>query len=484
MIFSNSKIDTPSDIPSNVPSLSNAPSDSPSTFPSLSQNPSSMPSNIPSTSSVPSSNPSSNPVPGCSGDNDGSTNYCINPNFDENSPKNGYLTDKGETAFNLVDNLGLCEGNCDTNCADGLVCVAPDTDGNVRGCSGLPLLDYKYCAYPVLTNKPDNNGVDLSTFKESFLRVTDDGSVEIYAVENDLSISSNQYLVWNREGTFSQNPTAESLDFEHDFDLSRSTARDIFFVGDYGHADLKVDLVESEESGLHVKTSEVNVYGTTSKVYEFASPIDVDFNSMVSLKVTLGTGVKALALCMDDDVRASTGSDGRVKNNCLALGGTSVDEIFENYLSPGTTATVEDSTEVTFPLWQMYSSREPPVKYLGIIQIVNENDVSVTESLIQDLRFYQENNRRLNTGSTLCTCGPTELASTLTPGLHHNCVNSGDFCSPAKDKLLEITKNENDSCSSHSECRSGICQNDKCASKVRHFQLKTNFPFQKYDHTK
>ena len=248
---------------------------------------------------------------------------------------------------------------------------------------------------------------------------------------------------------------------------------------------MKVDPVESVESGLHVTTSSITVYGTTSKAYEFAAPVDVDFNSMVSFNVTLGNGVQALTLCVDDDIKANSGVDGRVESTCLALGGSAIDEILDDYLSPETIGSVGVKTAVTFQLWQMFSSRNSPIKYLGIIQVVNENDVSVTESKIEDVLFYkdiEESTRRLSTGSDLCTCGPDELASTTKPGLHHHCVYEGDFCSPAEDKLLEIQKNENDYCSSHSECRSGLCENDKCTSKVRitysvHTELYYDFIF-------
>ena len=125
----------------------------------------------------------------------------------------------GEEAYSLIENLGLCEGNCNENCAEGLVCITPENE-SVRGCSGTARSDYKYCTYPALEYLSNQNDVNLD-YQESFLRVTDDGNVKIYGAQSDLSSADSQYLVWDSQSGHVSVPSAESLDFEHGSDLSR-----------------------------------------------------------------------------------------------------------------------------------------------------------------------------------------------------------------------------------------------------------------------
>ena len=459
------------------------PSDNPSD--QTSSVPSSMPSDIPSDipSDQPSNMPSVTPVPGCSGPNDGSTNFCIDPSFTDSSPKIGEIGDKGLNAYSLIEDLGLCEGNCDTNCADGLVCISPDQDGSVRGCYGISNTNYKYCTYPILDNSKSSSG--SLDFTESFFRVTNTGNtgiLQVYGLRTDLSVASEKYLVWDSNNLNLSNLVSENNDFDHDSDFSISTARDIFFSGDFTHHNLVMDIVENDSSGLHVKTSSIEIHGSTSKSYEFASPIDVNQNTMISFDVTLGNGVKAIALCVDVvRVASDSSTDEGLSTKCLAVGGTAsspssseeapYEGILSGYVSSDTTVEEGIKTTIEYKLSEMFPSRLERIKYIGIIQVVNENDVSVTSSLIENLLFYDNNsnsqvNRMLTASSEICVCGPNELASTQRAGLHHTCSDALDFCSSAEDKLKEITKNENDFCSSHFECRSGLCQNNKCTSRV------------------
>ena len=424
--------------------------------------------------------PSVTPVPGCSGPNDGSTNFCVDPSFIDSSPKIGEITDKGIDAFSLIANLGLCEGNCDTNCADGLVCISPDQDGSVRGCYGISNANYKYCTYPILDNSKSSSG--SLDFTESFFRVTNTGILQVYGLSTDLSVASEKFLVWDSINLKNSNPVSESNDFKHDSDFSISTARDIFFSGDFTHHNFIMDIVENDNSGLQVTTSSIEIHGSTSKSYEFASPIDVNQNTMVSFDVTLGNGVKAIALCVDVvRVASDSSTDGGLSTKCLAVGGTAsspsspeeapYEGILSNYVSSDTTVEEGIKTSIEYKLSEMFPTRLETIKYIGIIQVVNENDASVTSSLIEDLLFDDDNsdsqvNRKLTSSSEICVCGPNELASTQRAGLHHTCSDALDFCSSAEDKLKEITKNENEFCSSHFECRSGLCQNDKCTSRV------------------
>lgn len=482
--------DTPSDVPtlSAIPSVgpssapSDVPSDTPSNSPSTSSGPTSSPSYFPSLSNAPSSQPSNTNVPGCVGLNDGSTNYCISADAfdDDDFPQNKELRNIGTTKNEYLSRtspLSLCEGHCEsnTNCGPGLICQEPDSQGQVKGCSGISSNeDWKYCTYPALEKNQSNGGIDIfNSVNDSFLRIDDTGILKVY--------SKSQGLLWDsKDGVPNPVPdqsacTSTNCGFDPDHDISITTTRDIVFAGNYDRADLVNEIVESTDSGLSVSSQSIKVKGTISKAYEFVSPLRVTAGSEISFRYELGDGVLALGLCADDRTTPKVPGDGRVTSSCLALGGTSIGEVFTSYFEPKEEEIVEISgnyTKVEVKLSKMFPSQKGRLMYLGIIQVLQENFLTDSYSYIEGVKFLEASGGRRKlqgSKSDFCICDATKLASTLTPGLHHTCKTNDDFCTSARNILTEITRNENESCSSNLECRSGVCDDvtKVCKSTVR-----------------
>ena len=499
-IPSDAPSNAPSDSPSGVPSLSaipsvgptdtpsNSPSDIPSNSPTTSLGPSSTPSTIPSISNIPSSQPSMTNIPGCVGLNDGITNYCVSPDaFDafyasENSsfPQNKEILNIGTSKIEYTSRsspLSLCEGHCeiDNNCGPGLICKE-QSQGKIEGCSDFSSnvrAGWKYCTYPALTENKSSQNISIDSVNDSFLRIHDTGVLQVY--------SKSQGLIWDSEEGVSKtfpckvgctdNKFNEDYGFNEDYDLSVTTARDIVFAGDYIHADFVNKIVESSNSGLSVTENSIKVKGSISKAYEFVSPLRVTASRKISFHYKLGDGVVALGLCADDGVKPSVSDNGRVKSTCLALGGTNVEEVFASHLSPSVEEIItksENSTEVEIDLHKMFPSQTKELRYLGIIQVLQENFLTDSFSFIFNSTFLpSQDSKKLN--QDLCVCDSTELAATLTPGLHHTCKSQDDFCTSASNILRQITRNENESCSSNLDCRSGVCDEEEkvCKSTVR-----------------
>lgn len=481
----------PSDIPSDIPTLSaipsvgpsdtpsDVPSDTPSNSPSISSGPTSSPSDLPSVSNAPSSQPSNTNVPGCVGLNDGSTNYCISADAfdDDDFPQNKELLNIGTTKNEYLSRtspLSLCEGHCEfnANCGPGLICQEQDSQGKVKGCSGISSNEgWKYCTYPALARNQSNGSININSVLDSFLRIDDTGVLKVY--------SKSQGLIWDSmngvKKIFPTQCTSTNCGFDPDHDISITTTRDIVFAGKYDRADLVNEIVESDDSGLSVSSQSIKVKGTISKAYELVSPLRVTATSEISFHYELGDGVLALGLCADDRTTPNVPGDGRVTSSCLALGGTSISEVFTSYFEPKEEEIVQisgNSTEVKIKLSKMFPSQKGRLMYLGIIQVLQENFHTDSYSFIDTLQFLEAGGGRRKlqgSKSDICICDSTELASTLTPGLHHTCKTNDDFCTSASNILTEITRNENESCSSSSECRSGVCDEvaKVCKSTVR-----------------
>lgn len=467
---------------SNAPSISNRPSESmfPSSSPTLSMIPSSSPSSYPSVSNAPSLMPSITNVPGCSGLNDGLTNYCINPTFTEQNIPLTNLDNKG--SYINAQPLNLCQGHCeiDDNCNPGLVCMAQDSNGNVDGCTGTsPNEGWKYCTYPSLTLRSvidtgADSSLSINDVRDSFLRIHNEGKLQVFSKENGLLWDS----VDGKKDGF-EVCTENNCGFNTEFDVSITTARDIIFAGDYNHVDFATDIKESIDGGLSVTTTSIKVKGTTSKAYEFVTPLQVNSTLFMKFNYTVVDGAKAFALCFDDGITKRVENDGRVLSKCAAIGGSSVSDVLSTSVSldENIQSTSQNVTVVEFGLSNLFPSQIGKLRYIGILQVMNDNVFTDSFSLIEEPKFFYKENvqenpqRRLDqTANSICVCNSTELASTLAPGLHHTCQAEGDFCTSAKNILTEITKNENDPCLTASECRSGICgdePNKVCLSEVR-----------------
>ncbi|GFH52940.1 hypothetical protein CTEN210_09416 [Chaetoceros tenuissimus] len=458
--------ETPSDFPSSFPSLS--PSSEPSTSPSFSALPSQIPSTYPSLSVVPSmepslipsTSPSNNPIPGCSGFNDGVTKFCYDPKR-EGQLQIGTILNLGEKYWK-IRTLTLCEGSCenDGHCEEGLVCSS-----DPRGCNGEAEDGWGYCVYPELD--PEKSSSNLSKGK-SFLRIHNDGYIQVLTREDPPE------LVWSSH----EIPNLENIkSFDRENDVSSHLSKELFSVGIYTREDFGMELNQTANFGLHVSTadSSVELHGTVSRAYELPVPILVSASSTISFDVTLGEGVSALALCVDDGLVPSNIENGRVVTSCLALGGSNIDTVFTKYILYGDSILPENSeTSVEFDLDRLFPSRTKKIEYLGFVQVINENVADYQPSIIKNIIFsdWGQGRRRLQSNQNKCgnnadgTCPPGELAASSVPGLHDSCIADGDFCSPASTILRQITLNDGQKCIDHNECRSGFCNDDKeCQSK-------------------
>lgn len=416
--------------------------------------------------------PSATPVPGCAGRNTGH-NFCINPEYsngDQSTKNLQYI----ENIANQGGKIELCQGHCNKNsdCKRGLVCTESINSGvntedgqrvtaKVRGCTGTVNEPGSFCTFPILNESVSNRGVTRRD-KGSFLRVENEGYFSVYSQDNN-------ELIWDSTGEMIKPNSIASPSYDARTDISISIARDIVYSGEYSHKSMIMDMPQDsiEDSGLHVDKEIINIYGTTAKSYEFLAPYEVTARSMISFHVTLGEGVKALALCVDDEINSSSRSTEKVTTLCL-VGGENPSDFFEKTLTEDMEISSGEMKEVKFELSTLFQSQKK-MKYIGIVQVVNDNDVSVTESIISGLDFYESSTRRrLNQNQedfpVLCPIG--ELASTSEAGLQHSRFTQNDFCSPAANKLQEIVRNEGDRCTTSLQCRSGLCHQDQCVSRV------------------
>lgn len=412
--------------------------------------------------------PSFSPVPGCSGSNDG-YNVCVDPSL------------VGDDRIGEIDGidrsitgeaLDLCQGQCinDSQCKGRLVCVESEGDGNgifkVRGCNKNAQQNWKYCAYPAFRNviPVDDEKNLLANVKKSFMRVENDGTLSVYDEVTNTRL-------WNNEDV---GGTESDPSFRHSVDFSISTAKDLTFAGEYRRTGVYYQFQEElERSGFHVDGTEIQVHGSTSKAYQLAAPYQVNARSTLSLQFTIGTGVKALAICPDDGLNPRVEGNGRVVTSCLLLGCKAIeafDDIFDiNYVKVVADDKCDDGS-ASVPLSSVFPSVKK-LKYFGLIQIMNENLAEISNSVIMNLNIEDEeevsdDRRRTTITPDPLKCGPGELVVTTKPGLYHVKESINDFCTPAGNVLKMITKNEGDACSSDGECRSGKCVGDICVSEV------------------
>jgi len=414
------------------------------------------------------------PIPGCSGVNDGGK-YCINPKYEGADSNIAIDSSLGEDAYiSFGSRLGLCEGNCGGNnghCKEGLECFQSN-DEPVPGCTGIPSNGYYYCIYPQLNQTSVNNVLNNDG---AFLRIGDNGTLTVYSADGNS-------VIWDTNGNGVQNGTT----FDPLFDISLKLANQLSFAGLYRHSEMNFDFdSDTSEGGFHVDDGSIELFFTTSIAYKLAASYPVKSWSRLSFDVTLGSDIKAVAICVDDDVARSRNS---TLARCLAIGGTDIEGTFgSNIIELEPLA--ESHTLKTFDiaLKDLFPSRLLDIHYIGIMQVVNEGSTiqeMVAPSLIQNINFYEvtpEIEQRFLVSSDNDACAPLVdsdvcasgcLAATNTPGLHYTILREeGDFCTNSNTVLTQIEKDENEPCSFDNECRSGICQNLKCHSRVSHIYL-------------
>lgn len=420
------------------------------------------PSESPSLSMFPSTAPSLTPVPGCSNENTGD-NYCINPKF-EGAPVNQQLDDSlGWDAHAAVNRkLVVCEGDCDedSHCEDGLVCFQRNSDEAPPppGCTGTPYQHMDYCIYPQLKNiftgeALDNNGV--------FIRVSDDGMVKVFS-------KSSGDIIWS---SGSSSIVQETALFDISSDISIHLATHLLYAGDYSHSSFFKEF-DSSGGGFHADSSSIEIHGSISLAYELLDPFPVSALSRISFNVTLGNGIEALAICVDDDLTPMIESDHRAETTCLAIGGSAIETVLQNSISlleepsPG-------PDEIVYSLMDLFPTRSTSViKYIGFVQVTSANGgIDISPSLLESIRFYdvdedgQDNGRRLINIAENCTAG--ELVATMKAGLQDTLQDGADFCVSSLTMLNQIVLEEGDYCLVNTECRSGLCETNKCESRVR-----------------
>jgi len=442
------------------------------------------------------------PVPGCSGQNNGE-NFCINPNFEDADFNQPLDSSNGEYAYDH-GTLDLCEGNCqyDFNCVNGLVCSNASNHGHVPGCTGTSVGSFNYCTYPELKSMTSTSISNDNVF----LRVGDDGIVKVYN-------EGGTTLIWNSASIDSDtNVVSSETLFDADRnDISALLTKLMYFHGSYSHVNIDFEFEDAEDAGLHVDGNTVEVYATTSLAYRLLSPYPISALSTLSFDVTLGSHIDALAICIDDGVTAKTDGDGRAASTCLALGGFAIEETLgKNVIHlgelldsddgvqigvepedlPEETVNEEDplanyplqkgKVQVKYLLSKLFPSRTSPVQYIAFVQIVGEvkdvNDDS-SPSIIENISLIEEtisaeSGRRRLLDSIDCEKG--KLVATHSPGLHNIKTDpSLDFCEDSSKILQQISKNENDSCSFDTDCRSGLCKNDRCESRVSKNEMQS-----------
>lgn len=439
----------------------------------------------------PSSSPSMNPIPGCSGRNDGG-NYCIAPLSPETDSEIPALDSSASWSAHLGKVLlELCQGDCDidSHCAEGLVCFERNDLSPIPGCTGIGTEGMDYCAFPELIKK---STIDSISNNGAFLRVADEGIVKVYD-------EFGTTLIWSSEND-EVNKVVDQEFFDEYTDISIALEKLMYFAGPYAHLTIDIEFSNAEDAGLHIKDNLVEVHSSTSLAYKLLAPYPVTALSTISFTVTLGSEIKALAICIDDGVTKRVQGDGRAASSCLALGGSAIVETFgkdilhlgvlgegvgeleDAILEGENVVQVRDleqdpalamyplqtgTVEVKRKLKDLFPSKTSTVQYIAFVQIIDEV-VASSPSIITNINLFEEqitlNTRRLSTSST---CQKGQLAAADKAGLH-NTKNDllNDFCVPSDKILQQITKNENDFCTIDNDCRSGLCVMDQCKSRV------------------
>ena len=417
----------------------------------------------------PSTAPSMTPVPGCSNENTG-INYCFNPKFDGAPVHQQLDSSLGWDAHNFNRRLVVCEGDCDddSHCEDGLVCFHRDgiSAPPPPGCTGTPITNMDYCIYPELKEIPP---VEALVNDGAFLRVDDDGTVKVFSI--------NGGIIWNSGSSLVQ----ETAKFDIGSDVSIHLAKHLLYASDYSHSSIFKDFDRSE-GGFHADSNSIEIHGSISLAYELLDPFPVSSLSRISFNVTLGNGTEALAICMDDDLTPMKDSgDHRAETTCLAIGGSSIETVLQN---PIRLQILEESSsgpeEIVYSLMDLFPTRSTSaIKYIGFVKVTSDNgDIQLSPSLFESIRFYdvdedgQDNGRRLNIAEN-CTAG--ELVATLRAGLQDTLQDIGDFCVPSLTMLKQIVLEEFEYCLDNTECRSGLCESNKCKSRVRSTALDSPF---------
>ena len=355
----------------------------------------------------------------------------------------------------------VCEGSCDvdSSCEDGLVCFQRYSDDAPPppGCTGTPKEDWNYCTYPQLNSifsgeELDNNG--------AFLRVDDEGLVKVF--------SSNGELIW----WSSVDPLVqETALFDLSSDISIHLATHLLYAGDYSHSSFFKEF-DSSEGGFHADSNSIEIHGSISLAYELLDPFPVSALSRISFNVTLGDGMDALAICVDDGLTPRIDNENRAETTCLAIGGSSVETVLQNSISlleepsPG-------PDEIVYSLMDLFPTRSTSViKYIGFVQVTSDNGgIEFSPSLFENIRFYdvdtpgQDNGRRLINIPETCPAG--KLVATTKAGLQDTLQGGADFCVSSLIMLNQIVLEEGDYCLDNTECRSGFCETNKCESRVR-----------------
>lgn len=450
------------------------------------------------------------PVPGCAGHNEGA-NYCINPD----SVQDGVPALTGSSQFSWkFGQLKLCEGYCKVtrNCQDGLVCYERDGFSNVPGCSGQGEPNYNYCTNPQLSTKSPN----IISNEGSFLRIGNEGNITVYRADG-------KKVVWRSANDDDvEVPLNEDSDVTNslDSDVSISLAKMMRYAGPYRRPDILHQFTDIDQGGLHVyetlSGSSVEIHSTTSIAYSLVASHAVTNLSTLSFDVTVGSGIKALAICMDDGLDFDTR---RVSTNCLILGGSKInilgpnknfvflkeivaDDVVEAGESPNddkvTAGESQDGPEerriralqddplanypfqtstvpVNIKLNTIFPSTGP-AKYFTFMQVADEQAAETSYSLIENIQIAEDDTeflRRKLSEHTSMECNPGNLAVTGTPGLQNTKKSQKlDFCVPSAKRLFEISRNVGDTCVIDADCRSGQCIVDKCASRVCNIDSK------------
>jgi hypothetical protein len=452
-------------------------------------------------SNIPSSSPSKTPVPGCSGQNEGG-NYCINPD----SVQDGIPNLNGERLDeHKYGQLELCEGNCDFtgNCKDGLVCYKRVGFSPVPGCSGQGKEHYNYCTYPELDTKSPN----IISNEGSFLRIGDDGTITVFQADG-------KRVIWRSANTGDvEVPFNEVANVTNslDSDVSISLATIMRYAGPYHRPALYFEFTDVDQGGLHVyetlSGSSVEIYATTSIAYSLVASYAVTNLSTLSFDVTVGSGIKALAICMDDSLDEQTR---RVSTNCLILGGSNInilgpdkDFIFLREIVPDDIVEAGESPEdpeeriirmralqddplanypfqtSTVPVNIKVKTIFPstgPAKYFTFVQIADELAAESSNSLIENIQIAEDDTEFLQrklSEPTSMECESGFLAVTRDKaGLQIEKNSRFDFCVPSEKRLFEISRNVGDACVIDTDCRSGQCVDDKCTSRVCNIDSK------------
>ena len=372
--------------------------------------------------------------------------------------------------------LELCQGNCGESyihCREGLVCFQR-TEESVPGCIGSPTSNYHYCIYPELVvattavNTLNNNG--------AFLRVQDNGSLTVFT-------DGGSTVIWDANN----NKTQTGMDFDPEFDISPQMANQMHFTGTYRHSEIQFDFdSDARKGGFHAGDNDayIEVYSTISITYRLTASYPVSIHSRISFDITLGSEIEAIAICVDNGIDVFEENTERVLTKCLAFGGTAIAATFgtkietlDSLAEPGITMSVD------FALATLFPSRSSDIYYIGIMQVASAGSTidDTLPSRIENIYFYDQTitsgRRFLITGgpdpcevslaSTIGSpCAPGCMVATTKEGLYHEIQREGDFCTAVDNVLTQIKKNEEEPCLLSRECRSGICQDKKCHSRV------------------